>query len=278
MISIIITAYNQQEVICQAVESARNQTYRDLEIIVVDDGSTDGTKRLLEERFGDSLRYFRQANLGQGAARNLGIEMARGDMVQFLDGDDLLLENKLARQLEALKKHPDCHAVYCDYARFSDDAPDQWIDGTLKNRYRSGDLWPHLISGNFLLSHTPLVPMERLKRIGGFDEDRRLSGCEDYDLWLRLAHAGCRFHYHDEVLALYRKSEGSTSSNQEAQQKRTIRVLKKAFRYAKGMERDQRETASRYLSELYNQLAISHVRRSRRAAGVWYKTMSWVIR
>ena len=255
MISIIITAYNQREVICQAVESAMNQTHRHTEIILVDDGSTDGTKQLLQERFGASLRYVRQENRGQGAARNTGLEMARGTFVQFLDGDDLLLENKLDRQLEALEEHDDCHAIYCDYARFTDDAPDVWIEGTLKHRYRSGDLWPHLLTGNFLLSHTPLVPLEWLKRVGGFDEDRRISGCEDYELWLRLSFAGCRFAYLDEVLALYRQCEGSTSSDQTAQQKRTIRVLKKIHEYAEGMDRRHRKAVNRYISILYRQLA-----------------------
>ncbi len=131
--SIIIPTFNRALLLDEALASAAGQTYRPLEIVVVDDGSTDETPDLVphrQDRFKDGaglvIRYFRQANSGVGAARNRGLIESRGEYIQFLDSDDLLHPQKLSVQIECLRRHPQCGYVMSDRKRF--DAADVWAD------------------------------------------------------------------------------------------------------------------------------------------------------
>jgi glycosyltransferase involved in cell wall biosynthesis len=272
-VSVIVTTFNQRPLVGAAIRSVLAQTYGGVDLIVVDDGSTDDTAAYLRRRFGGSIRCFRQENGGQGAARNLGLREARGTHVQFLDADDLILPEKLARQMAVLGGSPALQAVYCDYACFVDEpAPDRWTPGIHRDRCLSGNLWPCLIRGNFLLNHTPVVAIDPVRRVGGFDEDRRLSGCEDYDLWLRLSAAGCRFHYLDEVLALYRQVERSVSHDLDGQRRRTIRVLEKVPSYAGELPRDERSAIDAYVSRLHAFLCLGALRKRRPWAALRHLT------
>src|ERR1017187_5960230 len=102
-ISVVIPTYNRAHVVVQAIESALQQTLRDLEVIVVDDGSTDGTGETLDREYGNRIRYFHQQNQGQSVARNKGLWEAKGEWVAFLDSDDVWLPEKLQHQLQALE-------------------------------------------------------------------------------------------------------------------------------------------------------------------------------
>lgn len=113
-ISVIIPAYNAEASIAEAVESALLQTYAPLEVIVVDDGSTDGTARLVENRFGSSVVLHRQRNGGASTARNAGMRLAKGDILAFLDADDLWLPMKLDAQMSALAQFPTADVCYTD--------------------------------------------------------------------------------------------------------------------------------------------------------------------
>ena len=95
LVSIIIPAYNARRLIGESIDSVLNQTYSNCEILVIDDGSTDGTRAFLQHRYGDQIRYIYQKNQGRGAARNYGLRLARGKYIQFLDADDLILPDKI---------------------------------------------------------------------------------------------------------------------------------------------------------------------------------------
>lgn len=110
LISVIIPVYNCERYLAEAVESVLAQTYRPIEVIVVDDGSTDGSADIAK-RFGSSVRYTLQPHSGAGAARNRGIAVARGSFLAFLDSDDLWVEDKLTRQMAAFERHPDVDIV-----------------------------------------------------------------------------------------------------------------------------------------------------------------------
>ena len=112
-VSVIVPTYNRREWLCEAIDSILAQTYGDLEVIVIDDGSTDGTGGALRERYGDRIRYRWYGNAGVSAARNRGIELARGEFVAFLDSDDLWLEPKVEKQVHYLDEHPEVGAVFC---------------------------------------------------------------------------------------------------------------------------------------------------------------------
>lgn len=268
-VSVIITAYNQKELVCQSIDSILDQTYENIEIIVVDDGSSDETGPYLNERYPDTIQYFYQSNQGQAAARNHGLRRATGYYVQFLDGDDLLLPDKIQKQIRLLEERPEYQAAYCDYACFTDREPQKWIPGIYKDRYISGNLWPSLVEGNLLLSHTPLIPLHMAKGVGGFDEDRTLSGCEDYDFWLRLSRSGCDFIYLDEVLVLYRQVESSVSKDHKGQELRSIKILEKVHKNTDDLNREERKAVTQYLVRLNIIVGYRMLWTGAPAMGVW---------
>lgn len=194
---------------CHAIRSALAQTVRVDEIIVVDDGSTDGTADALREEFGDRISYVYQPNAGVSAARNRGMAMARGRYLALLDSDDEWLPTKTERQVEWLDAHADFGMVLCDVERI--DAAGRVID-----RFRRRDTIPE--DGwvlPWVLQNPALAPVSAMFRrevhadVGGFDES--LATAEDLDFHLRIARRW-RIGIIDEVLArAIRGHEGLSS-------------------------------------------------------------------
>ena len=180
-VSVIIPTYNRAVLVQQAVESVLKQTFRDYELIVVDDGSTDGTDRALE-RFGGRLRYVYQTNRGPSAARNRGVHEAQGAFIAFLDSDDLWVPQKLARQLTALRDRADRLVCYTD---------EIWIrrgvrvNPRKKHHKHSGWIFAHSLRLCLVSPSSVLMRREFFDEVGFFDES--LPVCEDYDLWLRAS-------------------------------------------------------------------------------------------
>ena len=181
--SVVIPTYNLAQFLAGAVESVRAQGWPDVEIIVVDDGSTDDTERLLERLSRDAdVRCFRQENAGASSARNRGIQEARKSWIAFLDADDFWMAGKLAAQFEALERKPSAAFSYTDERlRFE--------DGTESDRAsRATDdapLLPQMLAGNIFATPTALVRRECFDAVGLFDT--RLRTGEDWDMWMRLA-------------------------------------------------------------------------------------------
>lgn len=206
--------YEGREHLAAAIESVLAQTFEQLELLVIDDGSTDGSSEIARTYAARDPRvhYQRQENAGQGAARNAGVAAARGEAVAFLDQDDLWLPHKLARQLPLLD---DTTVVYSDTYILRE------AGGSRKERLSDHlDGWPvpatleSLIDGNPIAALTALVPRRLLLAHGGLTSDPALRGVDDYDLWLRLAAAGVAFGYVPEPLAVYRVHEAAMSADQ----------------------------------------------------------------
>ncbi|MBN2304804.1 MAG: glycosyltransferase [Anaerolineae bacterium] len=202
LVSIIIPTYNHRDYVMQTVDSGLNQTYPAIEVIVVDDGSTDGTGTLLTERYGDRIRYVYQENQGVGAARNNGAQIARGEFVHFCDADDQLLPEKVARCMAVFRDQPEIALVYtqCHYVE-----PDgRTIIPREQPELPAGDVFCQLLHGprgNFVPQCTPLIRRQAVLDVGGFSQ--QLRAAEDWDMWLRLA-ARYPFGVVNEPLALYR--------------------------------------------------------------------------
>lgn len=227
VVSVVIPTFDGRRWICDAIDSALAQTYTPVEVIVVDDGSSDDTHALLERRYGSRIRYRYQPNRGLPTARNVGLGLARGRYVQFLDADDLLHPDKLALQVDALERTPEYAVAFSDFASFDSD-PAQHTPHRVAERFRRDDVWRSLLAGNFIVVHAALSRRDVLVAAGGFDEE--LSACEDYDLWLRLAARGCGFVHTPGVFALYRQTPTSMSRNRRRQIRSTVDVLRKARR------------------------------------------------
>ncbi len=206
-VSIIIPCFNAERYIGEAITSAHGQTYPDKEIIVIDDGSTDGSPDVIRS-FGTTIRCEFGPNRGGCAARNRGIELARGEWIQFLDADDVLAPEKLERQVAAASEHPDC-TVYCDYELVNAD-DGQWVE-THSADCRGIDPLAFVLRSMRLQTSAPLHWKERLTAVGGFRTD--LQGSQEFDLHLRLAAAGARFEHLSESLYVVRRRADSVSSN-----------------------------------------------------------------
>lgn len=180
-VSVVIPTFNRAWCLAETLRSIAGQAFRDFETIVVDDGSTDDTPDLLV-RFPEVRVHRWPDNRGVSAARNRGIEMARGEWVCFLDSDDRWVPNKLQAQVEWMQAHPECPACYTD---------ETWIRNGVrvnpKNKHRkfSGDIFKQCLPLCIISPSSIMLRATVLEAIRGFDTD--LAACEDYDLWLRLA-------------------------------------------------------------------------------------------
>jgi len=183
-VSVVIAAYNAARFIDETLNSVETQDHRSFEIIVVDDGSTDGTGEIVTSRH-PGVRCLRIPNSGQPAARNTGIRAARGAYVAFLDADDRWLPGKLVRQM-ALVRERGVAWVYGDAITVSAAGS---VLGRMGRRrpLQEGDILRPLLLTNFIPSVTPLVRRDVFETVGGFDERPGMSLSEDWNMWLRVA-------------------------------------------------------------------------------------------
>jgi glycosyltransferase involved in cell wall biosynthesis len=180
LVSVIIPTYNRREFVQEAIESVLRQDFDEREVIVIDDGSTDGTEAALR-RF-PSIHYYSQTNQGVSLARNQGLQLAQGALICFLDSDDLWLPKKLSTQVRLMAQHPDVLVSYTD---------EIWIrrgrrvNPKKKHQKHSGWVFAQCLPLCSISPSSVMLRREVFDQVGCFDES--LPVCEDYDLWLRIA-------------------------------------------------------------------------------------------
>jgi glycosyltransferase involved in cell wall biosynthesis len=204
-VSVVIPTYNRAHMLGRAIRSVLAQTLRDLELIVVDDGSTDDTARVVAATADPRVRSMRlERNGGLSRARNAGVAASRAAWVAFLDDDDEWLPARLERQLAGAGGGPEATVLYCQYRR-TDDVTGHHAVSPRQGHH--GDVLDRLLGGWNFPPSVVVIDRAALLAVGGFRE--RVEGREDYELWLRMAGAGHRFagvlealvvkHQHDEV-------------------------------------------------------------------------------
>lgn len=237
-VSVVIPAFNCAPYIATAVESVLGQYHQDLDVIVVDDGSTDGTSQALE-RYRDRLTILRQANAGAAAARNHGLGAAKGELVAFLDADDWWDPSRLSAQIAALQAFPGGGLVFSDFAVadanatrildqgirwkygvvrdahsaawadiFSESQCITWRDGEERERHAiayQGHVGHWLFRGNMINTCSVLLRREVIDQVGMFDQT--LETEEDYDYWLRVVQHW-PLVYVDKPLLTFRRRPG----------------------------------------------------------------------
>lgn len=197
LISVIMPVYNAEKYIAEAVGSIRRQGYALLEILAINDGSTDDTVPIIEG-LGDDIVLINQANAGPGAARNRGLALARGKFIAFLDADDLWPEHKLARQLAYLQAHPDVEMVWGRTQYFGD----------FSERDKKIPLDEDQTAVSYQLG-AGLFRRSAFDRVGLFDEAFRYS--EDYDWLLRAREMDIPSFVLDNITLLYRMHQDSVT-------------------------------------------------------------------
>jgi glycosyltransferase involved in cell wall biosynthesis len=208
LVSVIVPAYNAERFLGRSIRSALAQTYSPLEIIVVDDGSTDGTREAISSFHDGRIKYLWQPNRGQGAARNVGIRESAGSYITFLDADDAYLPHKVQRQVTFLEAHPEHQIVWCDALHFFSHRPTRLY--LRRGRAGSADTFRGLLRASFINPNTLMIRADILRGGFLFREDRYYP--EEWDLCLRLAHAGYRFGHQDEPLVIVEIREDSNTA------------------------------------------------------------------
>lgn len=220
LVSVVMPAYNDAPYVAQAIDSVLAQTWSHIELIVVDDGSTDGTRDVVRS-YGGRLCLVEQTNAGSAVARNRGIELAQGRYVAFLDADDWWHPEKLASQMQALQRQveqggPEARMVYTRFERWNLDEkgcyapPASLLPDCLSNAPPPAQqlawIYPELLEDCIVWTSTVMVERQLLLDEGGFDPARRKG--QDYDLWLRLSQRA-PWLLLDVPSALYRIRAGS---------------------------------------------------------------------
>lgn len=180
-ISVVIPSYNRAGYIEKAIDSILQQKVENLEIILIDDGSTDDTRELVQNKYGNKVQYFYQENQGISGARNSGIKKAQGDYVAFLDSDDYWCPGKLEKQMALAEERP-------EYGLLASCCASIRIDGSFRETNRkgkSGWVLKDLFWANFIRTSSVIIRRDCFNRVGLFDD--KLKECEEYDLWLRMA-------------------------------------------------------------------------------------------
>ncbi|MDD5134234.1 MAG: glycosyltransferase [Phycisphaerae bacterium] len=279
-VSVCIPTYNRERLLKDTLDSVFAQTYRDFEVVIVDDGSTDGTKQMLEKH-GFNVRYYRQKNSGDAAARNKLIELAQGRYISFLDSDDLLFPDALEEMVRAMPKDADDVIVYGPYVAIDEKGD---IVHRRKKRLFSGRITTNLFENILIHSCGSLFPKKVLVEQNGFDIS--LSVCSDYDLWLRLS-LKYGFIGIDKPVFKRRRHSGNISKICFANRDIEYKVLEK-FYYGGGgknvisprlamkrLSKEQYRAARSALRESFGQTALNYFRESLKKS-FDLKTLLWM--
>jgi glycosyltransferase involved in cell wall biosynthesis len=217
-VSVIIPAYNAADTIIRAIDSVRSQNMTSLEVIIIDDGSVDGTPEIVTSniRAGENIQLIRMAkNSGVSAARNAGIRVAKGKFLAFLDADDIWLPEKLRKQIQVIQQDPAITLVSCNSQLIAESGLPVKEGHLNRPPVEGPDAWKTLLVYNFLPTPTVLTLTSLVKEIGGFDES--LAVGEDLDLWIKLGLRGkiivlkeILTNYYDRAGSLMKRHEGQT--------------------------------------------------------------------
>jgi len=266
-VSVIIPTFNRAGLIREAIESVLAQTYRDFEIIVADDGSTDQTAEVVAQ-FGDSVTYLPLPHRGQPAVtRNGGLRIARGEFAAFLDSDDLFFPHKLALQAAALEAHPEIGMVYSNGRFFRDDPgqPTGHVQDGLPTP--SGRIFADVLRGNMLAPPVVLIRHTCLDRVGLFDEQPDFRAVEDFDLWLRIAAEFPVLYVPGDVAAIRRHSQ-SISRDVAVLRSRALKVMAKAELQYPDLMHQYRAARHEGYARTHGAVAVAELKQGHLGAGL----------
>ena len=217
-ISVIIPTFNRLALLHETIASVRNQTFRDFEIIVVNDGSVDGTEAWLDTQ--DDIRAIHQANRGIAASRNSGAAAARGEWFAFLDHDDTWAPDKLKVQAEFVQENPEVALVATRHARMG--KPFRKRAGS----WVKGDLFVRVFAESFIHTSSVMIRRDVFNEIRGFPTVYRFA--DEFDVWLKIA-AVYPIAYVDSVLTFIRFYDSNTSHNRVGVRTHTYQILQKNY-------------------------------------------------
>ncbi|HWQ34197.1 MAG TPA: glycosyltransferase [Blastocatellia bacterium] len=267
LISIIIPCYNQAQYLSEAIESSLRQDYPKVEVIVVNDGSTDNTAEVAARY--PAVRCITQSNQGLSAARNAGLNDSRGSFLVFLDADDRLLPHALSTGYRMLQAHPDCAFVYGNYLCMAADG-----SPLPPPIFRTeSDVYAGLLKRNFISMHATVMYQRAVfEAVGSFDP--RCRAAEDYEMYLRIVRQ-FPICYHPEPVAEYRHHPESMTKRPALMLSATMEVLRRQWKYVRGNElcRQAYREGVRICQENYGVRLVNEIRANVRARREWRQTV-----
>ncbi|MDB5145724.1 MAG: hypothetical protein JWQ66_4437 [Mucilaginibacter sp.] len=238
-------AYNAAVFIEEAIDSVLNQSCQSWELIVINDGSTDNTKEIVEayQLREHRVKLINQVNKGLGAARNSGMECATGEWIAFLDADDSWTPEKLWKQYLFISGHAEIDVLFSDGYTKSNDAPVNlyYHFSVAKGYFKGAEMYKRLFAGNQIPVLSCCVKKEWIEKIGKQYEDKDKSGSEDWDYWLRLAYAGASFYGMTDRLFIYRLHSANMSARTLEQRFSSAMVLIKNYHAQTFSRSEQRQ-------------------------------------
>ena len=258
-VSVIIPSYNRAHCVEKAIDSVFEQGNSEVEIVLVDDGSTDNTRELIQRKYDDRVSYCYQENQGIPGARNTGIKKARGKYIAFLDSDDFWLPEKLQKQLNLFAEHPEYGLVASCCGKIR-------MDGSYQkhNRWgKSGWVLRDLFEKNFIRTSSVIIRRDCFDKVGLFDEV--LLQTQDYDLWLRMA-AEYQVGFINESLTVYLDNAKGISTDSLLGRLYRQRVLEKD--YLKKLVPEK--LYNRRMAQMCNVIGRHYIRRGDREKGLRY--------
>jgi len=264
-VSVVVASRNYGQYIREALDSVRNQTFRDFELIVIDDGSTDDTESIVRPYLSDPrFRYIRCDRLGQSRAKNLGYGLTSGEFVAYLDADDVWLPEKLDRQVRLIDANPKVGLVY---SRRRMIAPDGRMIVTPPIKLHRGQLLDRLLVQNSICFSTILIRRSVLEHVGAFDTSLELG--IDYELWLRVG-MHYEFDYVDDVLVKYRTGHGNLSTRLSDRMVSCISVIRRFLDRRGGIAHLQQKQVSETWASTFRSMGYLHRTTDLRTALGWY--------
>lgn len=236
LVSVIIPTFNSEK-IGEAIESVLKQTYKKWEMIIVDDGSTDGTKGIIRRYLSlDSRILFFQLKKNSGGPatpRNFGIKKSKGNLIAFLDSDDIWQPEKLEKQVTQFIEDENIALSYCLFQRLSDNSLIlKQVYPKKKDRFQ-GSIFQRIYLKSIIANSGVMVRKNVFDKIGFFDENPKLVAAEDYDMWLRIARINRLAYVDNEPLLLYRVRQESISKNIIGNWKKEMLIAKRYRIYVK---------------------------------------------
>lgn len=266
LVSVIIPTFNRGYCLAESIRSVLDQSFTDLELIVVDDGSTDNTQEVVRQFTGIQLIQLEE-NRGVSFARNRGIEQAQGNWIAFLDSDDLWEKGKLRSQIQWVEQNPESQAVYTD---------EIWIRNGVrvnpmnKHQKYSGNIFKYCLPLCIVSPSSVLLRAELLNEVGGFDES--MPVCEDYDLWLRIAKR-YPFNFLAKKLIVKRGGhEDQLSRKFWGMDRWRVYALEKLLK-GKGLDEEQRNAVVEMLIEKCRVLIIGYGKRGKKQDEKYYRNI-----
>ena len=271
LVSVIIPAYNAEVFIARTLQSVLNQTYQNLEIIVIDDGSCDRTSEIVTEiSLQDSrLRLLQQPNSGVATARNLGIQMSQGEFIAPIDADDLWYPQNLEKQLRAFASADS--SVGLVYSWSVDIDEEDLLQGGFYTSELEGNVYEALVYRNFISNASAaMIRRACFEKVGGYDpklKQQNAQGCEDWDIYLRIAKF-YQFQVVREFLVGYRQFIGSMSTNYTAMSKSHLLVMNDV--------RQQRTDIDRVIYQLSKSNFCIYLALKSSTSGNHWQTLTWL--